>query len=102
MSERRVYIAQLLCPKRHAILGAAEEFDTAEAAEALSKQLEQFYSELVAAKVCRSSCAICQSRDFHIEIAVTGFRSMAEAKPVLLETERRNLAAQAFLKSHRN
>jgi hypothetical protein len=99
MSERRVYIAQLLCPQRHLILVLADEFDTAEAAERLRKPLKQIYEWLVAQKQINPVCALCQSNDFHIEIGRTRFRTVAEAKPELMEAEVRNIATQEYLKS---
>jgi hypothetical protein len=102
MSERRVYIAQLLCPQRHCILAAAEEFDTAEEAESLRKTLEGMFDERAAERPGIKRCALCQSTDFHIEIGRTTFRTIEEAKPVLFLEEARQYLTQMWLKMQRN
>lgn len=102
MSECRVYIAQLLCPKRHCILAAAEEFDTAEEAEGLRKVLEGMFDQIAAERPSISRCALCQSTDFHIELGRTPFRTMEEAKPALFAEEAKQHLTQMFLKSVRN
>jgi hypothetical protein len=47
-------------------------------------------------------CALCRSADFHIEIGAAGFRTMADARPALLETELKQRLTQMWLKAHRN
>ena len=83
MSQRRVWIAQLLCPERHCILAAVGEYDTAEEAEGLRPDLEKMFEGLLASRSIKPICALCGSAHFHIEIARTTFRTMAEAKPAL-------------------
>jgi hypothetical protein len=99
MSDRRVYIAQLLCPHRHCIVAVAEEFGTLEEAEDLRKLLAPIFEQILGH---RDRCALCGSSDFHIEIHRTLFRTMEEARPALFEQEARQYLTQRFLKSHRN
>lgn len=84
MTERRVYIAQLVCPWRHSMLGVAGEYDTAELAEEeLSRLVTQMFKDKIAGKVMRPSCTVCGSDDLRIEIGQTEARTMEEAQPEL-------------------
>ena len=99
MSERKVYIAQLLCPERHAILAFAEEFDTlAEAEEVLGKRVE----EVRASAMLNPWCGLCNSRNLSVEVRPTIFRTIEEARPELHASEAAQLATSQFLKATKN
>lgn len=107
MSERRVYIAHLLCHKRHYLMIATGEYDSDEAAEQLRADIRQKFDQLVAQKICRSTCVFCGSNDFYTEIRRTNFQTMTDAEPrfpmfSVPEQELRERLTEMFLKTHRN
>lgn len=74
----KVFITQLLCPTRHAIIGAAWE-EGHETAEGVVEKLETFKRE----SKLNPWCAICGSRDLQYETGATLFKDMEEAAPYL-------------------
>ena len=85
----RVWIAQCLCPKRHAILAAANEADDRSEAEALIPQLRERVVALLADGTFNPWCGPCRSPSdaWTYELARTSFRSMEEAVPALRRSE---------------
>src|SRR5215831_19908498 len=99
----KVYIAQLLCPQRHTILALAGEYESLEAATAqLSEWLEAAKQKLLESRNLDPWCGLCKSRDWHIEVGTTPFRSMEEARPALKQAERDQQATATYLKSTRS
>lgn len=99
MIERRVWIAQCMCPKRHAILACAGEADDAkEAREAIAKPLATALAAKIATREIDPWCGLCRARveDWNVEVGRTAFRTMAEAEPALRRSERDQAATRAM------
>src|SRR5579859_796297 len=99
MAERRVWLAQCLCPGRHAVLAATCEAETLE--EAQHGALEPLKSTIVgllAAKTLNPWCALCHApaTDWFFETGRTRFASMAEAEPVLQQLQAEQVIANAL------
>lgn len=98
MTERRVWIAQCLCPARHCILAGAEVAATRDEAE---REILAPVREQVADWLRRESlnpwCGLCGAKadSWRYEIGRTRFRTMAEAMPSMRESEARQAAARA-------
>jgi hypothetical protein len=96
-----VYLAQLLCPNRHAILAAASEGE-----EVLMNQLrvtlEDGFKKLVADKILNRKCELCGETIFHVEVGCTKFKTMAEATPWLKQCEAEQLETQKRWKTSGN
>ncbi|HEX4545737.1 MAG TPA: hypothetical protein VH110_05215 [Candidatus Acidoferrum sp.] len=102
MSESRVYLAQLLCPERHAFLAAVDVYENEKSAEELGVKLLEEFNHLVAQHFMKPSCALCGASEFHVEVRRTGFRTMEEALPSLKASEAAQLLTQALWKASRN
>ena len=89
-----IKIAQLLCPSRHCFLAVA--FDPAKVTEA-DACIELGQSAAEHMKRHGSTCAICGSGDFTIEILVTPFDSMVEATPMIVSCLEAQLATRDYL-----
>ena len=99
----KVYIAQLLCPERHCILAAYDEFeDLPSANQALGYILGTMYARALVTKVINPWCGICRSTDWHVEIAATVFETRAEAQPFMEECQRRQDATRRYLEGSKN
>lgn len=88
--EKRVWIAQCLCPKRHAILAATVEADTRDGAEiACLTPLREHVRAGLAENTFNPWCGLCKapSGTWTYELARTRFRSMREATPELIKVE---------------
>jgi hypothetical protein len=98
-AERRVWIAQCLCPVRHAVFATAGEADSrAEAEEKVEAGLRNNVAALLQSGEVNRWCGLCHApaASWHYELARTRFRSMAEARPKLKETELQNRLAAAL------
>jgi hypothetical protein len=96
----KIWIAQILCPKRHCILASA--FDVAdhspqEATAELIAQVER----LLALHKIDPWCGICRSSDWKAEAAPTKWATMDQARPFIEELERENAAARRFYQALR-
>lgn len=86
----RVWIAQCLCPQRHAILAAADEADDREAAETIVlSPLRAGLAALMAAGTVNPWCGLCKaaSETWSYELDRTRFATMAQAIPELRRCE---------------
>jgi hypothetical protein len=96
----RVWLAQCLCPKRHAILAAAAEAeDQPTAQEAIVKPLRERITEMVKSGTINPWCGLCQSpvESWRYELGRTPYRSMQEAEPSLRAAEsEQSVVREAF------
>lgn len=88
---KRVWIAQCLCPRRHAILaasGVAEDQPTAE--ESLVKPLRTHVTRMIGSGTINPWCGLCRAplESWRYELGRTRFTSMEEAEPHLRQSER--------------
>lgn len=88
--ERRVWIAQCLCPQRHAILAAANEADDRKEAEDLIAQLRTQVTRMIGSGTFNPWCGLCKApiESWFYELRRMPFHSMQEAEPVLRQSER--------------
>lgn len=88
--ERRVWIAQCLCPQRHCILAAADVVEDEAAAQAIVARLREGLATAQEAGVINPWCGLCHAaaESWRYECSRTQFRSIAEATPTLKEDER--------------
>lgn len=96
---RRVWIAQCLCPGRHAIMAAGGEARSAGEAEAKVRQpLREQVTVLLREKAINPWCAMCgaQAETWVFEVGRTKFATMAEAQPELTNTAAENELARAL------
>ena len=95
-----IHIIQCLCPERHAILAVAYDDAVTTGAEAL-----QMFQSMVQSMVLVTTdggglnpwCGICESRDWFYEDGVTGFTTLAEAKPFLEKCQADQMATRALI-----
>jgi hypothetical protein len=95
-----VWIAQCLCPRRHAILAAAGEAeDERTASDGLVEPLDRHVASLLASGEFDPWCGICRapSDQWRIELRRTRFRSMAEAAPELVRLQAEQATTRAVL-----
>jgi hypothetical protein len=86
----RVWIAQCLCPSRHAIMANAGEVDNEqEAAAEIQQPLREAIEEGLKIGAMNPWCGLCHAPadSWHYEVGRTRFRSMAEALPSLQKNE---------------
>jgi hypothetical protein len=98
VSEQRVWIAQCLCPQRHAILAAGGEADgEAAATEAVTYPLRKFVEGMLQSGALNPWCGLCSARPstWRYELGRTRWRTIEEAEPHLRGSE----AAQAVTRS---
>lgn len=91
--EARVWLAQCLCPSRHAILAASKEARTrAQAQTEIQQPLKAQIDSLLAAGSLNPWCGLCgaKAETWHYEVGRTRFRTMAEAEPELRKAENLN------------
>lgn len=87
---KRVWIAQCLCPQRHAIMATAGEAENEpEAQEAILKPLRQHLASAVIVGAINPHCGLCnaQIETWNYEVARTRFRTLKEAEPELRKAE---------------
>jgi hypothetical protein len=89
-----IRIAQLLCPQRHCFMAVAFDDAKATPTEACI-ELGRSATEHMARH--GSSCALCGSDDFTVEVGVTRFATMAEAMPALASSMEAQLATRDYL-----
>jgi len=95
----RVYIAQVLCPNRHCIIGVAKEYETEEEAQELLAEAHNRHQTMLRTRMINDYCGICLSKTVVIELGLLKAKTMEEAEPVLKELERRQAATAAFFKA---
>lgn len=86
-----VWIAQCLCPQRHAICAASGEAeDGRDAAESLIKPLRENVSRMIGSGTINPWCGLCHAdvETWTYELGRTRFTSMQEAEPELRQNER--------------
>jgi hypothetical protein len=92
----KIYLMQLLCPQRHAIVALA--FDP----EAMTEnEARQACEKRMAIGDINPWCGICGSRHLRYEAAPTRFETMEKARPELERLERENAAARIFFETQR-
>src|SRR5882672_6857739 len=91
---RRVWLAQLLCPQRHAILAATDEADDAAAAQAIADELRRNVDAMIGSGAINPWCGICHAAKatWTVELVRTQWATMAQAMPALRAQERENIA----------
>lgn len=95
-TKNRVWIAQCLCPQRHAILAVADVAATAAEANkivtALHKQVEGMLNGAL-----NPWCGLCGARNdtWHIEVGRTQWRTLEEALPHIRAEEIKQSATRA-------
>lgn len=95
-----VYLIQCLCPQRHCIAGI-----TYEAGGPSNERLAAFrlvVAQLIKEKTINPWCGICDSRDWHYEMAKTRYRTMEEAEGPLAEAQAAQAAAREFFRRSKN
>lgn len=82
---KRVYIGQVLCPKRHCMLAMAGEFEEEEQAQLLGPMLRAKAEQGINSGVFRPVCGLCNAPydSFAVEVGLTKFENMEEALPLL-------------------
>jgi hypothetical protein len=96
--ERRVWICQCLCPRRHTILATSGEADSeSAAAEAVERPLREIAANMMKSGEINPWCGLCRAptATWRCELARTRFRSMAEAEPELKRVESDQIATGA-------
>ncbi|HTI78956.1 MAG TPA: hypothetical protein VL614_00745 [Acetobacteraceae bacterium] len=94
---KRVWVAQCLCPGRHAILALAGEANSGqEAMVSIASPLRQAVQAALQEQTINPWCSLCNAKaeTWVYEIGRTRFRTMEEATPTLRESE----AKQATLR----
>jgi hypothetical protein len=114
MSEvTRVYLAQVLCPKRHEIVGNAGEVTLKDGLlEELVEIAEKFRDQIQACAEgnppadapeqihhMSALCGICGAplEQWKVEVGLTGFSSLEEAMPHLIANHRAQLLSRAII-----
>lgn len=98
----KVYIAQLLCPRRHCVVASVGEFQSIQDAQTLGESLRTTFDSAVTAGIFDPWCGICKSRELRVEVAPTVYDTMAAAKPAIEMLERENAETAKYIKSTRN
>lgn len=90
MADRCVWLAQCLCPERHAILAAAREAEGRLHAVAIVSSLRETIETMIAAGEINPWCGLCYARSdtWHYELGRTRFTTMQEAEPEMRKAER--------------
>jgi len=87
---RRVWVAQCLCPQRHAILAAAGEADNhQEAEQSILRPLIEGVALAGMAGELNPWCGLCKApkETWKCELQRTPYRTMKEAEPKLRQSE---------------
>jgi hypothetical protein len=97
MTERRVWIAQCLCPDRHCIIASAGEAESEAEVEAIRAGLRRMIVEGLRSGTLTGWCGLCGAKraTWRYEVGRTRFASMAEAQPALDRLEAENLLTRA-------
>lgn len=98
-----VWIAQIKCLNNHCIIAAVDEYGVEiEQALPLAQRVMDEFDRLVKEGVAKRACSICGETVFATQLARTGYHSLEEAKPALMESHRRQLATARFFRENRN
>jgi len=89
----KLWLAQLLCPQRHCILGLAYDLEEHTPADIE----ERFTLMLTMVGIMNPWCGICRSRTLHVEHGKLATDDWDEANAILREAEQANLATRAIL-----
>jgi hypothetical protein len=99
-----IWLTQWKCPSDHTALALAWD-ETADDHDAIVEQGEGYFAR----GILNRWCGICGRFGIsgapivlHIEHGRTTFRTIEEAKPVLLTVQAQNLRSKAWIKEHRN
>jgi hypothetical protein len=97
VSETRVWIAQCLCPARHAIMATAGEADSEQAASAIEKALREAVAVMLESGEVNPWCGLCRAgvETWRYEVGRTRFATMAEATPALAQSAAEQAALRA-------
>jgi hypothetical protein len=102
MCEPRVWIAQCMCPNRHTILASATACTCLDDVREAQAALKQVIAGLLAQGTINPWCGLCQSRDWHYEVARTPWRTMEDAHPTMAALEQANLETARMLRRSQN
>ena len=103
MTGQWVWIAQLMCPKRHPIVAsAAVAADRRKAIPAVVEPLHEEADQLVRSGAINAWCGFCGAprETWMVDLGRTEFKTLEEARPKLLQVQEENLRAQAVLDRH--
>ena len=94
-----VWIAQCLCPARHAILAAVDECPTPAHVARLESSLRARVTEWIKNKTLNPWCGICHAPvgRWRYEVGRSKFASYAEAQAAMKKTEAENIATGMVL-----
>jgi hypothetical protein len=92
-----LWLAQLLCPNRHAICALAYDSEETPAAD-----IEARLQAVLAPGMLDPWCGLCGSRTLHIEHGKLATDDWEEATAVLRKQEQANLATREFMLRNRN
>lgn len=85
-----VWVAQLLCPSRHCIIGLAYM-------EGQKDLVEEKIFEALDKGGIKRECWICLSRDLHVEHGRTKFKTLEEAHEPLMSIQRDNMRTRMLV-----
>lgn len=97
----RVHITQCLCSHRHCIAAIAWEEPDQTPGSAV-ETLKELIAEGVERGILNPWCGICDDHELLYEDGVTAFRSLREAMPTIIQTEKENLRAKLAFDVSRN
>lgn len=95
----KVWVVQLLCPERHAVMAAAYLREDESQLEAVSENLRNGLKEqglLWECGICKHSDP-AKSVDLHFEEGPTRFATMEEAMPHLRKIEADNIVSRMYI-----
>lgn len=87
-----LWLLQVLCPSRHAIVAVPYDPD-----EHVAAAMEVAAATTMAEHGINPWCGLCGSHELHAEHAPMKWATLEEALPHLQETERQNQLARALL-----
>lgn len=99
-----IWLTQWKCPSNHTALALAWDD-----AVQLRRDAENQGEDVFTCGVLNRWCGICgrfgvtgAPIELHVEHGQTAFKTIEEAKPVLLTVEAQNLRSRAWIEEHRN
>jgi hypothetical protein len=101
--EQRVWLAQVLCPQRHAVIAGAAEIDNLdEVASIIVKPLLEKLKFLMNEGNINPWCNICGAKHdtWKVDAGQTRFHTLGEAEPMLRHLEQENHLAHRILGGH--
>ena len=93
----RVWLVQLLCPERHAVMAAPYEKETEDQATEIADGIKDQMKE----KGFIWECGICKSTELLFEEGPTRFMSLDEAIPHIKNIERENILTRLIIDAMR-